>query len=54
MKQIENNPLKEKSRALAVIQDDEGFNWNDFLQDEDHIGSALVAEVKQSAFLAVV
>ncbi|MFS7925347.1 hypothetical protein Hanom_Chr04g00283761 [Helianthus anomalus] len=54
MKQIENNPVKEKSRALSVIKDDEGFNWNDFLPDENQIGSALVAEVKESAFVVVV
>ncbi|KAJ0696611.1 hypothetical protein HanLR1_Chr10g0359191 [Helianthus annuus] len=35
MRQIEENPVKEKSRALAVIQDDEGFNWNDFIPDEE-------------------
>ncbi|MFS7997577.1 hypothetical protein Hanom_Chr12g01143371 [Helianthus anomalus] len=46
MKQIEDNPGKEKSRALAVIQDDEGFNRNDFLHDEDYIGSAFMAEVE--------
>ncbi|MFS7919141.1 hypothetical protein Hanom_Chr03g00209331 [Helianthus anomalus] len=34
MKQIEDIP-KDKSRALAVIQDDEGFNWNNFLPEED-------------------
>ncbi|KAJ0463989.1 hypothetical protein HanHA300_Chr14g0521931 [Helianthus annuus] len=55
MKQIENNSVKEKSRALAVIQDDEGSNWNDFLPEEEYgFNSALVAEVKQSAFVAVV
>ncbi|MFS8033784.1 hypothetical protein Hanom_Chr17g01573621 [Helianthus anomalus] len=54
MKQIEKNLVKEKSRALAVIQDDEGFNWNDFLPEEDYVGLALVAEVKQNAFVAVV
>ncbi|KAM0052434.1 putative transcription factor interactor and regulator CCHC(Zn) family [Helianthus debilis subsp. tardiflorus] len=54
MKQIEKNLVKEKSRALAVIQDDEAFNWNDFLTEEDYIGPALVAEVKHSAFVVVV
>ncbi|MFS7937084.1 hypothetical protein Hanom_Chr05g00423361 [Helianthus anomalus] len=29
MKKIEETP-KEKSRALAVIQDDEGFDWSEF------------------------
>ncbi|MFS8002802.1 hypothetical protein Hanom_Chr13g01206381 [Helianthus anomalus] len=45
MKQIEDNP-KEKSRALAVIQDDEGFNWNGFLLEEDAVGYASMAEVE--------
>ncbi|MFS8022670.1 hypothetical protein Hanom_Chr16g01442251 [Helianthus anomalus] len=45
MKQIEDNP-KEKSRALAVIQDDEGFNWNDFLPEEDVVGSTFMAQVE--------
>ncbi|MFS7961976.1 putative transcription factor interactor and regulator CCHC(Zn) family [Helianthus anomalus] len=53
MKQIENNSVKEKSSALVVIQDDEGFNWNDFLPEEEYgFNAALVAEVKQSAFVA--
>ncbi|KAF5785945.1 putative transcription factor interactor and regulator CCHC(Zn) family [Helianthus annuus] len=30
MKQIEEGHAKEKSRALAVIHDDEGFNWNKY------------------------
>ncbi|MFS8019328.1 hypothetical protein Hanom_Chr15g01402511 [Helianthus anomalus] len=50
MRQIEDNPVKEKSRALAVIQDDEGFNWNDFISDEDQIGSAFMAEVTPLTF----
>ncbi|KAJ0788289.1 putative transcription factor interactor and regulator CCHC(Zn) family [Helianthus annuus] len=71
MKQIENNSEKEKSRAFVVIQDDEGFNWNDFLPEEEQddkgfnwndflpeeeyrFNAALVSEVKQSAFVAVV
>ncbi|KAJ0734988.1 putative transcription factor interactor and regulator CCHC(Zn) family [Helianthus annuus] len=45
MKQIEDNP-KEKSRALAVIQDDEGFNWGDFLPEEDAVGYAFMAQVE--------
>ncbi|MFS7893760.1 hypothetical protein Hanom_Chr00s001099g01673831 [Helianthus anomalus] len=45
MKQIEDN-LKEKSRALAVIQDDEGFNWSDFLPEEDAVGYAFMAQVE--------
>ncbi|KAF5801702.1 putative transcription factor interactor and regulator CCHC(Zn) family [Helianthus annuus] len=50
MRQIEDNLVKEKSRALAVIQDDEGFNWNDFIPDDDQIGSAFVVDVKQVTF----
>ncbi|MFS8024012.1 hypothetical protein Hanom_Chr16g01458281 [Helianthus anomalus] len=46
MKQIEDNPRKEKSRALAVIQDDEGLKWNDFLPEEDFVGSAFMAHVE--------
>ncbi|MFS8019603.1 hypothetical protein Hanom_Chr15g01405681 [Helianthus anomalus] len=34
MKQIEETP-KEKSIALAVIQDDDGFDWSEFLQEDD-------------------
>ncbi|MFS7929105.1 hypothetical protein Hanom_Chr04g00328601 [Helianthus anomalus] len=45
MKQIEDNP-KEKSRALAVIQDDEGFYWNEFLPEEDAVGYAFMAQVE--------
>ncbi|KAJ0715074.1 putative transcription factor interactor and regulator CCHC(Zn) family [Helianthus annuus] len=48
MKQIEDN-LKEKSRALAVIQDDEGFNWRDFLPDENVVGYAFMAEVEPTS-----
>ncbi|KAJ0867548.1 putative transcription factor interactor and regulator CCHC(Zn) family [Helianthus annuus] len=50
MRQIEDNPMKENSRALAVIQDDEGFNWNDFIPDEDQIGYAFMAEVTPVTF----
>ncbi|KAM0046020.1 putative transcription factor interactor and regulator CCHC(Zn) family [Helianthus debilis subsp. tardiflorus] len=42
MKQIEETP-KEKSRMLAVIQDDEGFDWSDFFPDEDAVGFAFMA-----------
>ncbi|KAJ0713787.1 putative transcription factor interactor and regulator CCHC(Zn) family [Helianthus annuus] len=34
LKQIENN-TKEKSRACVVIQDDEGFDWGEFLPEDD-------------------
>ncbi|KAJ0742932.1 putative transcription factor interactor and regulator CCHC(Zn) family [Helianthus annuus] len=46
MKQIEDNPRKEKSREFAVILDYEGFNWNDFLPEEDYVVSAFMAQVK--------
>ncbi|MFS7967800.1 hypothetical protein Hanom_Chr09g00790001 [Helianthus anomalus] len=50
MRQIEDNPVKEKSRALAVIQDDEGFNWNDYIPGEDKIESTFMAEVTPVTF----
>ncbi|MFS7986715.1 hypothetical protein Hanom_Chr11g01013571 [Helianthus anomalus] len=40
MKQIEEGPAGDKSRALAMIHDDEGFNWNKYIPDE---GSTIVA-----------
>ncbi|MFS7989108.1 hypothetical protein Hanom_Chr11g01042841 [Helianthus anomalus] len=43
MKQIDEGPAKEKSRSLAVIQDDKGFNWNKYIPNE---GSVLVAEIE--------
>ncbi|KAJ0786261.1 putative transcription factor interactor and regulator CCHC(Zn) family [Helianthus annuus] len=48
MKQIEENP-KEKSRALAVIQDDEGFDWSEFLLEEDATGYAFMAHIEPPA-----
>ncbi|KAJ0845417.1 putative transcription factor interactor and regulator CCHC(Zn) family [Helianthus annuus] len=60
-KLIENNP-KEKSRAYAVIHDDEGFDWSEILPEEDRVDNrftangrtiskskhhALVAEIKE-------
>ncbi|KAF5817656.1 putative transcription factor interactor and regulator CCHC(Zn) family [Helianthus annuus] len=47
MKQIEETP-KEKSRALAVIQDDEGFDWGDFLLEDDAVGFAFMATTEQT------
>ncbi|KAJ0786545.1 putative transcription factor interactor and regulator CCHC(Zn) family [Helianthus annuus] len=47
MKQIEETP-KEKSRALAVIQDDEGFDWSDFLPEDDVVGFAFTATTEQT------
>ncbi|KAJ0499661.1 putative transcription factor interactor and regulator CCHC(Zn) family [Helianthus annuus] len=40
MKQIED---KEKSRALAVIHDDEGYDWSELLREEDAVGYAFAA-----------
>ncbi|MFS8003375.1 hypothetical protein Hanom_Chr13g01213241 [Helianthus anomalus] len=44
MKQIEETP-KEKSRALAMIQDDEGFDWSEFLPEDDAVGFAFMAQI---------
>ncbi|MFS7936731.1 hypothetical protein Hanom_Chr05g00419231 [Helianthus anomalus] len=44
MKQLEDTP-KEKSRALAVIHDDEGFDWSEFLPEEDTVGYALMTKI---------
>ncbi|MFS7997378.1 hypothetical protein Hanom_Chr12g01141071 [Helianthus anomalus] len=46
MKQIEETP-KEKLRALAVIQDDEGFDWSEFLPEDDAVGFAFMAQIHQ-------
>ncbi|KAM0008023.1 putative transcription factor interactor and regulator CCHC(Zn) family [Helianthus debilis subsp. tardiflorus] len=43
MKQIEDN--KEKSRAFAVIHDDEGFDWSEMLPEEDAVGYAFMAKM---------
>ncbi|MFS8019954.1 hypothetical protein Hanom_Chr15g01409921 [Helianthus anomalus] len=42
MKQIENNSEKEKSRACVVIQDDEGFNWSEFLPEEEQYDEGFI------------
>ncbi|MFS7945406.1 hypothetical protein Hanom_Chr06g00523921 [Helianthus anomalus] len=39
---------KEKSRALVVIQDDEGFNWSEFFPEEGDVGYAFRAQVETS------
>ncbi|XP_021996260.1 DNA ligase 1-like [Helianthus annuus] len=39
---IENNP-KEKSRACAVIQDDEGYDWSEILPEEDLVDNRFTA-----------
>ncbi|KAJ0490443.1 putative transcription factor interactor and regulator CCHC(Zn) family [Helianthus annuus] len=46
MRQIEETP-KEKLRALAVIQDDEGFDWSEFLPKVDAVGFAFMAQIQQ-------
>ncbi|MFS8021597.1 hypothetical protein Hanom_Chr16g01429281 [Helianthus anomalus] len=48
MKWIKDN-LKEKSRALAVIQDDDGFDWSEFLPEEDTVGYAFMAHIEPPA-----
>ncbi|MFS7969298.1 hypothetical protein Hanom_Chr09g00807511 [Helianthus anomalus] len=45
MKQIKEAP-KEKPRALAVIHYDEGFDWSDFLPEDDAVGYAFMAKVE--------
>ncbi|MFS7954123.1 hypothetical protein Hanom_Chr07g00626611 [Helianthus anomalus] len=45
MKQIEEAP-KEKSRAVAVIHDDEVFDWSEFLPEDDAVGYAVMAKVE--------
>ncbi|KAF5797637.1 putative transcription factor interactor and regulator CCHC(Zn) family [Helianthus annuus] len=49
MKQLEDTP-KEKSRALAVIHDDEGFDWSDILPEEDVVGYAFAATTEIKPF----
>ncbi|MFS7930568.1 hypothetical protein Hanom_Chr04g00345821 [Helianthus anomalus] len=44
MKHIEENP-KEKSRSLAVIHDDEGFDWRELLPEEDVVGYAFMEKI---------
>ncbi|KAJ0533465.1 hypothetical protein HanIR_Chr09g0408711 [Helianthus annuus] len=39
---IENNP-KEKSRACAVIHDDEGYDWSEILPEEDRVDDRFTA-----------
>ncbi|MFS8033744.1 hypothetical protein Hanom_Chr17g01573191 [Helianthus anomalus] len=46
MKRIEETQ-KENSRALLVIQDDEGFDWSEFLPVDDAFGFALLAQIHQ-------
>ncbi|XP_022032727.1 caldesmon-like [Helianthus annuus] len=41
-KMIENNP-KEKSRACAVIHDDEGYDWSEILPEEDRVDDRFTA-----------
>ncbi|MFS7948055.1 hypothetical protein Hanom_Chr06g00555481 [Helianthus anomalus] len=46
MKQVEEIP-KEKSRALAEIQDDEGYDWSEFLLEDDAVGFSFMAQIHQ-------
>ncbi|MFS7913263.1 hypothetical protein Hanom_Chr02g00139801 [Helianthus anomalus] len=48
LKQIENNP-KEKLRACVVIQDDEGFDWSEFLSEDDLVDERFKAKAKNEA-----
>ncbi|MFS7953405.1 hypothetical protein Hanom_Chr07g00618221 [Helianthus anomalus] len=50
MKQIEETP-KEKSRALVMIQDDEGFDWSELLPEDDAVGFAFMAQIQQQTEL---
>ncbi|XP_035843327.1 uncharacterized protein LOC118490144 [Helianthus annuus] len=43
LKQVEDN--KEKSRALAMIHDDEGYDWSELLPEEDAVGYAFVTKI---------
>ncbi|MFS7954147.1 hypothetical protein Hanom_Chr07g00626861 [Helianthus anomalus] len=50
LKQIEDNSEKEKSRACVGIQDDEGFDWREFLPEEEYGFNkhrACVAEIQE-------
>ncbi|XP_021991280.1 calponin homology domain-containing protein DDB_G0272472-like [Helianthus annuus] len=44
-KMIENSP-KEKSRACAVIHDDEGYDWSQILPEEDRVDNRCTAHGK--------
>ncbi|MFS7945954.1 putative transcription factor interactor and regulator CCHC(Zn) family [Helianthus anomalus] len=48
LKQIENN-TKEKSRACAVIQDNKGFDWSEFLPEDDIVDEQFKAKAKKEA-----
>ncbi|MFS8002469.1 putative transcription factor interactor and regulator CCHC(Zn) family [Helianthus anomalus] len=48
LKQIENNS-KEKSRACVVIQEDEGFDWSEFLRKVDTVGNSFKAQAKRDS-----
>ncbi|MFS7966117.1 hypothetical protein Hanom_Chr09g00770121 [Helianthus anomalus] len=45
IKQTEET-FKEKSRALTVIHDDEGFDWSEFLPEDDAVGYAFMAKTE--------
>ncbi|KAJ0434755.1 putative transcription factor interactor and regulator CCHC(Zn) family [Helianthus annuus] len=46
LKHIENNS-KEKSRACVVIQDDEGFDWSEFLPEDDLVDERSKQKIKR-------
>ncbi|MFS7912606.1 putative transcription factor interactor and regulator CCHC(Zn) family [Helianthus anomalus] len=46
-KQIGEGPSKERSRAMVVIQEGEGYDWSQVLPKEDYVGSAFVVKVVQ-------
>ncbi|KAM0019354.1 putative transcription factor interactor and regulator CCHC(Zn) family [Helianthus debilis subsp. tardiflorus] len=48
LRQIDNNS-KEKSRACVVIQEDEGFDWSEFLLEEDVVDNQLKAKIKRES-----
>ncbi|MFS8002215.1 hypothetical protein Hanom_Chr13g01199471 [Helianthus anomalus] len=47
MKQISEGSSKERKQALAVIQDDEGFNWNKYIPKEKSVWVANIRWTRQ-------
>ncbi|XP_035838920.1 uncharacterized protein LOC118486526 [Helianthus annuus] len=45
---IENNP-REKSRALAVFHDDEGYDWSQVLPEEDRLENIVTAHGRKTS-----
>ncbi|MFS7969956.1 hypothetical protein Hanom_Chr09g00815341 [Helianthus anomalus] len=48
MRQTESNQEKEKSRELAVIQDDDGFDWGKILPEEDAVGYVFTTQIMKT------